>query len=593
MDKFGPNSTEVAAFLAAAGSLTAAQWRKALATRRAVAKVTRDTSAELPPEVRSLLGGTANGDAPLGAPMSSVAVALGAALRDRGEEEVFTAWLAASALARRRHLPALTFAAHYLPFAAAIPLAGAGEAPVEVRLFAKSLRWLDATQWQVLAQPWSLDREASAPLLQAPLREKARDSEEAVALAALAVVSKHLAGDAGWAAVKTVVHGARVLSCRSELTAEQLTVLWAPLEGAVALRSLDAPPPSDKPARKSKRASKGAAGEPAAPPVKNVKRGPVYGPNHAEVASFIKVIPELGAIQWLRVLDRRQLVDRVTREGSDEPAAVVRSIVAAIRGTRGMQTEQRCNLVSAVERASYALASKDRLDIGQQVEHYGALAAVVPFGEVDAAGLAGRVTGLSAEEWAKLAAAAPPADVVTVAPLVAAGDALADYLVERSDDEAVTTWHALTALLRRHRLSPIKFAVSYAPFASAVAVTKPRSIGPGVRRYLTAVGRLSAHQCQVLADPWLLADDVSNALSRVVADGSTKAAEEAAALAALVTVPMRLTGDAGWAAAKTAVFGARVIASRDKVTHDELEALWKPLERAIPIASLDVGLKKS
>jgi Mg/Co/Ni transporter MgtE len=108
-----------------------------------------------------------------------------------------------------------------------------------------------------------------------------------------------------------------------------------------------------------------------------------------------------------------------------------------------------------------------------------------------------------------------------------------------------------------------------------------------VKRYLTAVGRLSAHKCNVLAEPWLLADDVSNVLSRVVTDGSAKGAEEAAALAALVTVPMRLTGNAGWAAAKTAVFGARVIASREKVSKEEFEALWKPLERAIPIASLD------
>src|SRR5207249_5695402 len=131
----------------------------------------------------------------------------------------------------------------------------------------------------------------------------------------------------------------------------------------------------------------------------------------------------------------------------------------------------------------------------------------------------------------------------------------------------------------------------YAPFASAVPVTKPRSITPAVQRYLTAVGRLSAHQCSLLAEPWLLADDVSNALSRVVTDGSAKAAEEAAALAALVTVPMRLTGDSGWAAAKTAGYGARVAASRGKVSDEDFAALWKPLERAIPITSLEAPAK--
>ena len=56
---------------------------------------------------------------------------------------------------------------------------------------------------------------------------------------------------------------------------------------------------------------------------------------------------------------------------------------------------------------------------------------------------------------------------------------------------------------------------------------------------------------------------------------------------------MRLTGDSGWAAAKTAVFGARVIASRGKVSASEFEALWKPLERAIPLASLESRSKKA
>ena len=55
---------------------------------------------------------------------------------------------------------------------------------------------------------------------------------------------------------------------------------------------------------------------------------------------------------------------------------------------------------------------------------------------------------------------------------------------------------------------------------------------------------------------------------------------------ALVTVPMRLTGDQGWAAAKTVAYGARVIASRDALPADDLEALWKPLERAIPLSTL-------
>jgi len=460
--------------------------------------------------------------------------------------------------------------------------------PPIVERFANALKWLSAPQWESLSRPWSLDRETSGSLLQAALKSGARDSEEAVAVAAIAVAPKHVSGDAGWAAVKTAVHGGRVLSSMSELTPEQLQTVWAPLEEAVALRSLTDAPVSDKPSRL--RVTE------APPPPEEVKvekkrtarprAGAAYGPNTAEVAAFVKAIPELSAIQWLRVLDRRQLVANVTREGEDEPAVVVRSILAAARATSGLEHAARCSVFSAVERAAFALAARGRLSDDEFHEHYVVMAEVIPVGEADIASFAARVAALNPEEWMRLAGVVAPADVAAVEPLVNAADALAAHLEQRTDAEVVVAWHALTALVRRHRLSPIKFAVSYAPFASAVVVTKPRSIAPVVQRYLTAVGRLSAHQCAVLAEPWLLADDVSNALARATAGAATRAAEEAAALAALVTVPMRVTGDAGWAACKTATFGGRVIAARSKLSDEELLALWKPLERAIPIASL-------
>jgi hypothetical protein len=90
----------------------------------------------------------------------------------------------------------------------------------------------------------------------------------------------------------------------------------------------------------------------------------------------------------------------------------------------------------------------------------------------------------------------------------------------------------------------------------------------------------------VLAKPWQVGDEVSSVLSTAVADGSARPAEEAAALTAMVTVPMRLAGSKGWAAVKTAAFGGRVIASRTKLTPQQLEELWKPVEAAIPISAL-------
>jgi starvation-inducible outer membrane lipoprotein len=89
-----------------------------------------------------------------------------------------------------------------------------------------------------------------------------------------------------------------------------------------------------------------------------------------------------------------------------------------------------------------------------------------------------------------------------------------------------------------------------------------------------------------------MADDVSSALAKAVADGGARTAEEAAALAAVVTVPMRVRGSQGWAAAKTAAFGGRVIGSRSRLSPEQLEVLWLPIQGAIPLASLG-ALSKS
>jgi hypothetical protein len=587
-ERYGPNTAEVTAFIESVGRLSPSKWKKVLAARESATRVTRDGSGQPAEVVRALLGGDPNGAGTLPEPMSNVATDMAAMLAKRSDAEAVAAWQAASALVRRRQLSALTFAAHYAPFASVIPPLQAEGVPPIVERFANALKWLSAPQWASLSRPWSLDRESSGSLLQAALKSRARESEEAVAIAAIAVAPKHVSGDAGWAAVKTAVHGGRVLSSIGELTTDQLQTVWAPLEEAVALRSLTDAPVSEKPSRS--RAKK------APPPDEEVKvekkriarprADAAYGPNTAEVAAFVKAIPELSAIQWLRVLDRRQLVANVTREGEDESAVVVRSILAAARASAGLELEARCSVFSAVERAAFALAARARLSDDQFHEHYVVMAEVIPVGEADTASFAARVAALNPEEWMRLAGVVAPADVAAVEPLVNAADALAAHLDQRTDAEVVVAWHAVTALVRRHRLSPIKFAVSYAPFASAAVVSKARSIAPVVQRYLTAVGRLSAHQCAVLAEPWLLADDVSNALARATAGAATRAAEEAAALAALVTVPMRVTGDAGWAACKTATFGGRVIAARSNLSDEELLALWKPLERAIPIASL-------
>src|SRR4029077_21228909 len=108
----------------------------------------------------------------------------------------------------------------------------------------------------------------------------------------------------------------------------------------------------------------------------------------------------------------------------------------------------------------------------------------------------------SAEDWGRVAASVPSVNEEVVSPLVNAGTALIDFLGRRSDDEAVATWHAVSALVRRFHLTPIKFAASYAPFASAIPATSAKARGAMVLRYVTAIGRLAGSQCELLEQPW-------------------------------------------------------------------------------------------
>src|SRR5258708_5765096 len=330
--------------------------------------------------------------------------------------------------------------------------------------------------------------------------------------------------------------------------------------------------------------------EPAASRALLEALGP-FGRTTVGVAGFVKGANELAPIQGRGVRDRGKLVAGVTRDSSAEPAGVVRSILATIEGTKSLDTFTRCRAFAAVERAGYAVESNGKLSTDQVAEMYAPFAQSIPFGYVNGSGFAHQLAALSKDDWRKVAADAPPANEEAVAPLVNAGTALIDFFGGRSDDKAVAAWHAVSALVRRPHLTPIKFAASYAPFASAIPVTSPRALGAMVSRYVTALGRLGAAQCTVLAKQSEVDQDAASALSKATVDGSARSAEEAAALAAVVSVPMRVAGSVGWAAVKTAAYGGKVIASRARLTQEQLEALWKPIEPAVPLASLGAPTK--
>jgi hypothetical protein len=592
--RFGPNTAEVEAFIEAAAHLTPWQWRQVLATRRLVASVTKEQSGKASEARRAIQAAIRSTESGLSEPMARTGEALFEALEKRTDEKVVAAWQAASALVLRHQLPALKFAAHYAPFAGMIPVSAADALDSTARRFLTAVEGLTMAECEILAKPWRLDHDASRALTQAVAKSRHLKIEEAVALSALATIPAVLSGDPGWAAVRTAVHGGRVLSRRSVLSSEEIVALWAPLEPVIRFRSLD---------KKSGRTGTGAgvraavtkaleAIKPARVAPSPAPKAPApYGPNSGEVAAFLKAVMELTPIQWLRVRDRRQLVASVTREGSAEPASVVRALLATIDGTQELDTFTRSRAFAAVERASFAVETKARTKHDQVVEHYGPFASLIPLDEVDSDDFVRRLGSLSVEDWTQVAGSVPSVNQDVVSPLVNAGTGLVDFLRRRSDDEAVATWHAVSALVRRHHLTPIKFAASYAPFASAIPTTSARARGAMVLRYVTALGRLGGTQCEALAQPWQLTDEMSNVLSRAMMDGSARPAEEAAALAAVVTVPMRLSGSAGWAAVKTAAFGGRVIASRTRLTAEQIEALWKPISSAIPLSSLGAPAK--
>jgi len=590
--RFGPHTAEVEDFISAAAQLTPWQWRQVLAVRRLVLSVSKEGTGEPSDSARSIQGAIRTNDARISEPMARAGEVLFETLAKKSDEKQVAAWQAMSALVMRSHLPALKFVAHYAPFAAFIPASGADVLDPRSRRFIGAIEALTKEQCEALAHRWRIAPTASRALLQGVTKNRHVKSEEAAAMAAMTVIPAHLPGDSGWFAVRTAVHGGRVLGSLGELSQEQIAELWQPLEAAIPFESLD--PSSEAPAAERVRAAvsgaiksiKGTRGPARVPATPAVKTPAPYGSNSAEVAAFIKAVTEMTPIQWLRVIDRRKLVASVTREGNAEPAGVVRSILAAIEGTRELDTFTRCRAFAAVERAGFAAEAHGHLTHEQVDQMYAPFAETIPLQHLNGGGFAHKLAGLGKSEWERVAADAPEANEEAVAPLVNAGSALIDFFGGRSDDEAVATWHAVSALVRRHQLTAIKFAASYAPFSSAIPVSSPRSLGAMVSRYVTAIGRLGATQCAVLSQAWQISDDLSNALSKALSDGSARPGEEAAALAAVVTVPMRLSGSNGWAAVKTAAFGGRVIASRNKLTPEQLEGLWKPIQQAIPLASL-------
>src|SRR6202521_560953 len=233
--RFGPNTAEVEAFINAVALLTPWQWRQVLATRRVAAPEPEGGAGE---SSRAIQTAIRSSDGRMSEPMSKAGEILFDTLARKSDEKQVAAWQAMSALVSRNQLPALKFAAHYAPFAGLIPLSGSDVLDPLTRRFMVELEGLSAAQCETLGRRWRLEHAASRALLQAVANHREARSEESVAIAALVVIPGHITGDSGWAAVRTAVHGGRVLGCISDLSPSEVTQLWAPLEAVIPFASL-------------------------------------------------------------------------------------------------------------------------------------------------------------------------------------------------------------------------------------------------------------------------------------------------------------------------------------------------------------------
>ena len=208
--RFGQNTAEVDAFIQAAALLTPFQWRQVLAARRLVSTVTKEDVDQATASMEEIKTAIRGSNGRMSESMSKAGEWLLEALDKKSDDKVVAAWQALSALVMRNHLSPLKFAAHYAPFVTLVPVAGFDALDPATLRYLDAVQRLTREQCDLLAGRWHLDHEASRALVQVVARSHYLKTEEAAALIALRTIPNHIAGDAGWSAVKTVVHGGRV-----------------------------------------------------------------------------------------------------------------------------------------------------------------------------------------------------------------------------------------------------------------------------------------------------------------------------------------------------------------------------------------------
>src|SRR5439155_1636690 len=83
--RYGSNTAEVTVFIETDGRLSPSRWRKVMAARKSVTRVTRNSSSQPAEIVRASLAGAPDGTGSLLEPMSNVAADMAAILAKRSK----------------------------------------------------------------------------------------------------------------------------------------------------------------------------------------------------------------------------------------------------------------------------------------------------------------------------------------------------------------------------------------------------------------------------------------------------------------------------------------------------------------------------
>lgn len=177
VQRFGPHTAEVEAFIEVVAQLTPWQWRQVLAIKRLVSSVTKEGAGEAAGTARAIQASIKSSETHLSEPMARAGEVLFDALAKRSEEKQVVAWQAMSAVVMRSKLPALKFAVHYAPFAWTIPGSGSDVLDLKTQVFIGRIEALTPEMTEILARRWRIEPAASRALLAAVAKNREVKSE--------------------------------------------------------------------------------------------------------------------------------------------------------------------------------------------------------------------------------------------------------------------------------------------------------------------------------------------------------------------------------------------------------------------------------